>query len=128
MGSIKSSDVLNAISDDLSLELFKLVALTKGSSEILRSKMDLTRKQYYSRLHRLVRQGLIAKKDNHYSLTTLGTVLHQAQATIESALTNYWRIKAVDSIGIAEGIPLTEQKKMIENLIKDQDIMNILIK
>jgi hypothetical protein len=53
-------------------------------------------------------------------------VLYEAQATIESALTNYWRIRAVDSLEVAEGIPKDEQKRVIETLIKDQEIKNIL--
>ena len=118
------SDVLDAVSNDASLELFKLIALTNGSSELLRSKMRITRKQYYSRLYRLVRCGLVKRRDDIYFLTALGRVLYEAQATIESALINYWRIKAVDSLEV--GIPKVEQKRVIETLIKDQQIKNIL--
>ena len=120
------SDVLDAVSNDASLELFKLIALTNGSSELLRSKMRITRKQYYSRLYRLVRCGLVKRKDDIYFLTALGRVLYEAQATIESALINYWRIKAIDSFEVADGIPKVEQKRVIETLIKDQQIKNIL--
>jgi len=124
--SIKISDVLDAISNDASLELFKLIALTNGSSELLRSKMQITRKQYYSRLYRLVQCGLVKRKDDTYLLTGLGRVLYEAQATIESALNNYWRIRALDSLKDADGIPKAEQKRVIETLIKDQGIKNIL--
>ena len=126
MESIKISDVLDAISNDASLELFKLIALTNGSSELLRSKMQITRKQYYSRLYRLVQCGLVKRKDDTYFLTGLGRVLYEAQATIESALNNYWRIRALDSLDVADGIPKAEQKRVIETLIKDQEIKNIL--
>ena len=124
MESNRISDVLDAVSNDASLELFKLIALTNGSSELLRSKMRITRKQYYSRLYRLVRCGLVKRKDDIYFLTALGRVLYEAQATIESALINYWRIKVVDSLEV--GIPKVEQKRVIETLIKDQQIKNIL--
>jgi DNA-binding HxlR family transcriptional regulator len=126
MVSIRLSHVLDAISNDASLELFKLIALTNGSSELLRSKMQITRKQYYSRLYRLVQCGLVKRKDDTYFLTALGRVLYEAQATIESALSKYWRIRAVDSLGVDEGIPKDEQKRVIETLIKDQEIKNIL--
>lgn len=126
MGPAKMSDVLDAISDDASLELFKLVALTNGPSNVLRSNMKITRKQYYSRLFKLVECGLIKRKDNKYFLTTLGKVMYDAQATIENALNNYWKIRAVDSLEIAEGIPAEEQKKLIETLIQDQGIKSIL--
>jgi DNA-binding HxlR family transcriptional regulator len=128
MGPAKISDVLDAVSNDASLELFKLVAITNGTSGILRSSMKITRKQYYSRLFKLVQCGLVKRKDNKYFLTTLGKVMYDAQATIENALNNYWKIRAVDSLGIAEGIPIEEQKKLIETLIQDQGIKSILTK
>jgi predicted transcriptional regulator len=128
MGAVKISMVLDAISDDASLELFKQVAFTNGSSEVLRSNLKITRKQYYSRLFKLLKCGLIKRKDNKYFLSNLGRVMYEAQETIENALKNYWKIKAVDSIEIAEGIPAEEQKKLIESLIQDQGIKSILSK
>jgi predicted transcriptional regulator len=125
MDHIKTSAVLEAVSDDASLELLKLVALTKGSSDVLRSKMNITRKQYYSRLFKLVKCGLIKRQDSKYFLTTLGKVMYDAQATIESALNNYWKIKAIDSL---QGIPVQEQKRLLDTLIQDQEIKNILAK
>lgn len=122
------SAVLDAVSDDAALELFRLVALSGGSSEVLRSKMKISRKQYYSRLFKLVSCGLIKRKDNQYFLTTLGKVMYDAQATIDSAIASYWKIRAVDSLEIADGIPAEEQKKLIETLIQDQAIKGILTK
>jgi len=129
MVSVKLCDVLDAISDDDALELLKLVVAASGSaSEVLRSKMTITRKQYYSRLYKLTRCGAIKKIDNGYFVTTLGKALYDAQASIESALGNYWKVKAVDSIKVTEGIPVEEQNRLIETLLGDQQIKNILIK
>jgi hypothetical protein len=128
LGPVKISAVLDAVSDDAALELFKLVALSGGTSEVLRSKMNVTRKQYYSRLFKLVSCGLIKRKDNQYFVTTLGKVMYDAQATIDNAIASYWKIKAVDSLGIADGIPAEEQKKLIDTLIQDQAIKGILTK
>jgi hypothetical protein len=126
MGPVKITAVLGAISDDVSLELFKQVALTNGASDLLRSKMSITRKQYYSRLYKLIHCGLIKRKDNQYFLTALGRVMYDSQTTIENALSNYWKLKAVDSIGIAKDITSGDQQKLIETLIQDQEIKNIL--
>jgi predicted transcriptional regulator len=128
MGPEKVSSVLNAVSDNASLELFKLVALTNGTSDVLRRNMNITRKQYYSRLSGLAHCGLIKRKDNKYFLTTLGKVIYDAQATIENALKNYWKLKAIDSLGVGEGTPTEDQKKLTETLINDQQIKNILVK
>lgn len=128
MVSIKLSNVLRTISDDHALELLKLVANSGGSSEFLRSKMMISRKQYYSRLYKLTRCGAIKKTDNAYTLTMLGKALYDAQASIESALYNFWKMRAVDSIQIVDGIPVDEQNKLIETLFGNQGIKNVLIK
>ncbi|HJS82473.1 MAG TPA: hypothetical protein VJ742_06515 [Nitrososphaera sp.] len=128
MGPVKLSSILDAVSDDASIELFKLIALTNGTSDVIRSNMKITRKQYYSRLFKLVQCGLIKRKDNKYFLTTLGRVMYEAQATIENALKNYWKIKAIDSLTITDDIPAEEQKNLIEALIQDQEIKSILTK
>lgn len=117
MRSLKTSIVLNAVSDDVSLELFKLVALTNGTSELLRSRMNITRKQYYSRLYNLVQCGLIKRKDGKYFLTALGRVMYDSQITIENAIMDHWKIKAMDSVRITRDIPWGEQKKVIETPI-----------
>jgi predicted transcriptional regulator len=127
MRSLKTSIVLNAVSDDASLELFKLVALTNGTSELLRSRMDITRKQYYSRLYNLIQCGLIKRKDRNYFLTALGRVMYDSQITIENAIRDYWKLKAIDSIRITRDIPWGEQKKIIETVIQDPGIKNALI-
>ena len=128
MVPIKLSSVLSAISDDHALELLKLVATVGGSSEVLRSKMNITRKQYYSRLYKLTSCGVVKRTDNVYTLTMVGKALYDAQATIENALGSYWKIKAIDSIGIADGITVEEQNKLVETLLGNQEIKKVLIK
>jgi len=127
MRPVKISAVLGAISDEVSLELFNLVAITNGTSDILRSKMNITRKQYYSRLYKLVHCGLITRRENQYFLTALGRVIYDSQTTIENALSNYWKIKVVDSIGVAENT-FGDKKKLVETLIQDKEIQDLLTK
>ena len=123
------AEVFSAVSDESSLELFRIIAQSNGStSDILRGKMTLTRKQYYSRLYRLSRCGLIKRRDASYVLTAFGKVLFDAQATIENALNNYWRIKVADTLDATDGVPAEEQKKLLETLISDQEIKSILMK
>ena len=64
---ISVADVLKAISDKRSLELFRIVALTKPDTDILISKTKLSRKQYYSRMSRLMDAGLIKRKNGKFS-------------------------------------------------------------
>lgn len=123
------AEVFGAVSDDSSLELFKLIASSNGAtSDVLRSKMTLTRKQYYSRLYRLSKCGLIKRRENSYVLTAFGKVLSDALTTVETALDNYWKIKVADTLDAEDGVPADEQKKLLESLISDQEIKSILLK
>ena len=128
MKAPKNAEVFAAISDDSSLELFKLIAIASCSSHDLRTKTTLTRKQYYSRLNRLTRCDLVKRRDKLYSLTTLGKILFDAETTVEAALENFWRFKAIDSLEISDGIPLEEHRRLIETLIKEEGIRTILAK
>ena len=50
------ADVLKAIADDKSLVIFNTIALSNIGSEILISRLQLTRKQYYSRMSTFLKQ------------------------------------------------------------------------
>jgi hypothetical protein len=51
-------DVLKTIADDKSLVLFNTIALSNGDIDNCLSALELTRKQYYSRLSALLKTGL----------------------------------------------------------------------
>jgi predicted transcriptional regulator len=122
------SNVLKSISDSCSLELFRTVALTKPDVDILISKTKLTRKQYYSRMSRLMNAGLIKRKNGKHTLTAFGKIIyHTALTTIENATTNYWKLKAIDSLEMSNDLPVEEHKKIIASLIDSQQIKSILI-
>ena len=55
-------DILNALSDDKALDIFKIIALSNCDSNILITKTKLTFKQYYSKMDRLIKAGLVRKK------------------------------------------------------------------
>jgi predicted transcriptional regulator len=120
--------ILRSISDDEALALFRSIANTNGDTEGLRSKTKLTRKQYYSRMSRMTKAGLVKRKNGKHSLTAFGKVVYEAQTTIENAINNYWKLKAVDSIEISDELPKEERKKLLENLIDNQQIREILAK
>jgi len=88
-----SATVLRAIADDKSLELFKTISQGTIDSENLKSKTKLTRKQYYSRLSRMTKAGLVRKKSGKYLLTAFGKIVHDAQTTVDNALISYWKLK-----------------------------------
>ena len=120
------ADVLKTISDSGSLELFRIVALTKPDTDILISKTKLTRKQCYSRISRLMKAGLIRRKNGKYILTAFGKIIYHALVRMENAVSNYWKFKAIDSLEMSKDLPAGEHKKLIDSLIDNQEIKAIL--
>jgi predicted transcriptional regulator len=120
--------VLRTIADDKSMELFKTIAQGKVDSESLKSKTKLTRKQYYSRLSRMIKAGLVRKKSGKYLLTTFGKIVFDVQLTVESALGSYWKLRAIDSLETSNELPKEEQQKLIDALLDNQEIKGILVK
>ena len=122
------ASVLRTIADDKSLELFATVAAETIDSKNLKSRIKLTRKQYYSRLSRMTRAGLVRRKNGKYILTTFGKIVYESKVTIENALSNYWKLKAIDSLETSNEVPKEEQRKLIETLLANEGIREILVK
>ena len=120
--------VLRAIADDKSLELFETVAQENIDSRNLKTKIKLTRKQYYSRLSRMTRMGLVRRKNGKYVLTSFGKIVYECKLTLENALNNYWKLKAIDSLETSNEVPKEEQQKLIETLLDNEEIRGILVK
>ena len=126
--SQNTAAVLKTIADNKSLELFSIVAREKIDSRNLRSRIKLTRKQYYSRLSRMTKAGLVRRKNGNYILTTFGKIVYESKVTIDDALNNYWKLKAIDSLETSNEVPKEEQQKLIETLLDNEEIRGILVK
>jgi hypothetical protein len=82
--------------------------------------MNLTTKQYYSRLSGLVDAGLVRKFEGRYLLTLVGKLVYDAQINIGKALSYYWKLKAIESIEMSSpGARITKEelKQLIDALI-----------
>jgi predicted transcriptional regulator len=122
--------VLKLMSDDKSLHIFETIFLESAeSSDILRTQVKLTRKQYYSRISRLIQAGLVKRQRGKYYLSAFGRVIYDAQGLVATAVKNNWKLKAIDSIGVANdyNIPDEERNKIIDQLISNQKIKKILL-
>ena len=120
--------VLRTIADDKSLELFRTIAQGTIDSETLKGKTKLTRKQYYSRLSRMTKSGLVRKKSGKYLLTAFGKIVFDAQTTVDHALSRYCKLRAIDSLEMSNELPREEQQKLIDALLDNQEIKGILVK
>lgn len=122
--------LLRNISDDKALILFKSIAISNGDKYIPLREMNLTTKQYYSRISGLIAAGLIRRHRGRYFLTLLGKVVYYSQMTIGKTLSYYWKLIAIESIGMSSDTKLREEEiiQLINALIDDHTIKDILIK
>lgn len=118
---------MNAIVDEKALALFDAIAVSECDSEILISKLELSRKEYYSRICRLVKAGLVSRERGTYSLTMLGQIVYQAQLAIDHAVDISPKLKAVDMLKNSSSIPEGERNKVINFLLGDELNKNILL-
>ena len=118
--------VLNALSNDKSLILFDTIALEGGDSQNIMKRSNVNRKEYYSRISALIKSGLVEKRNGKYYLTSFGEVALEARQLIGSAIKDYWRLKAINSIGLE--LPQQERNQIIEALIDKKEIKELLLK
>ncbi|HYT02496.1 MAG TPA: hypothetical protein VEL70_06265 [Candidatus Acidoferrum sp.] len=126
---VSKISLLFAISDKKASNIFKSIASAGSNTDILISQLKLTRKQYYSRMSRLLQAGLVKRQKGRYLLTAFGKVIYSAQmnleAKIENALDNYWKLKAIDSLEMPSR---EETGKVICALIENEEIKSVLMK
>ena len=125
------ADVLKKITDDKTLTLFNSIAVSNGDRYIPLREMNLTTKQYYSRLSGLMAAGLIRRKNGKYSLTLIGKIVYDVQINIGKALSYYWKLKAIESIEMSSSgarPPKEELIQLINALIDNHFIKDFLIK
>lgn len=81
--------VLHAMSDEKSLSLLNMIAneFDEGADkDSLLKKIDLTRKQFYSRISWLLRIGLINRTLGHYCITSFGKINYEIQLLLGTAV------------------------------------------
>jgi hypothetical protein len=126
------TSILKKISDDKALILFNHIAVSNGNRYIPLREMDLTTKQYYSRISGLLTAGLIKRHKGKYSVTLLGKVVYDSQMIIGKTLAYYWKLKAIESVetsaSVTTGLPQEERVQLINALIDNHQIKDILMK
>jgi hypothetical protein len=124
------SYILKKISDDKALTLFNNIALSKDSDRVPLKEMNLSTKQYYSRISGLASAGLIKKRQGKYTLTALGKVVYNAHTVVGKALGYYWKMKAIESIQMSSGQELAREDmlQLIQSLIDSHQVRDILLK
>ena len=123
------SHILKKISDDRALILFNEIALSNGERYMSLKEMNLTTKQYYSRISGLLKAGLIKRHKGKYSLTLLGKIVYDAHLIIGKALNYYWKLNAIESIeASSNGLPKQEILKLVDALIDNHQVKEVITK
>ncbi len=126
---VQKAAILETIHDFKTSNMFKTIASKKSSSDILISELKLTRKEYYTRISRLTKAGLVKREKGKYLITAFGRVIYSAyldlETRIESAIKDYWKLKAIDLMNISS---TEENEGIISILIDNLEVKNILLK
>ena len=88
--------IFESLSDEQSVKLFTAIAAHDIYSTELRTQLVLTRKQYYSRISRMIKVGLVKRRSGKLILTAFGKIVSESQQIVEAANKNQWKLKVLD--------------------------------
>ena len=74
----------------------------------------------------MMKAGLIKRAKGKLMLTAFGKIVYEVQTTIESACSNQWKLRAIDSIELADVLPREERTQLRESLIDNKRLREIL--
>lgn len=136
------ADVLKSISDDKSLSILQAIAAAiivadngsinsnnnnSNNEQIRLKELDLTTKQYYTRISAMIETDLIKKRGRRYYLTPFGKVIYCCTMIAKNALKNYYNLKAVE-VNEDSGFSDEEISKLADALIDNQHVKEFLAK
>lgn len=111
-----AEDIFSTLADKLSMNI--ITAAFRGLKSNSKGLTDQSKKQYYSRLKRLVDTGLIEKQESLYKLTTFGSLVYENHfKTMEKIVPNYWQIKSIDVLKSRNDFPLEKKENIISEYI-----------
>ena len=79
-------------------------------------------------MEQLSKQGLVARKNGKYYLTTMGKIIYELQNVVGIAVNDYWKLKAIDSLRIQDQLPEDQVAKLIETLVENQGLRDIILR
>ena len=121
------SDVWRCLADNKSLDFLRSI---HESQPISITDLNLSRKQYYSRLAKLSRCNLVYRSGGKYTVTSLGKIAYGVVQRIAALERDYWKFVAIDAFEMSVAniqISDEERKKIICSIIKDMQTREILL-
>ncbi len=118
--------MLDAISDDTSLNIFVIIKNDAKNTESLRDELNISSKQCYDRIKKLVDVGLVKRKGLYYSITSFGRLIFQAQEKVAKANKNLSKLKIIDVIRDSN-FPRDQCIKLVKELIDDDELRVMIV-
>jgi hypothetical protein len=125
------TSVLKVISDERALVLFNNIVVSANNNDgyVSLKEINLSPKQYYTRLSGLLNAGLIKRHKGKYIPTLLGKVVYDSQMILGEALSHYWKLKVIEQIELSDpDLPTEEVLQLINALIDNHRIKDFIMK
>jgi predicted transcriptional regulator len=105
--------ILKIFSDERYIDLLKIIANEDRTPDIIRKKLNVTKKDLNAIMGRLVPIGIVDMINDQYELTRQGKEIFESLMMIEDATKIYYRLDTVD---ILEGKGDDEIVKLIDTM------------
>ena len=96
LSSVSRPEILDSIKDDKSLRLLNSIAKGESDAEDPSVLLKISRKEYYLRMSKFVKTGIVARRQGKYVLTSFGKVIYELQLVLVEAID--MKLKTFDSL------------------------------
>ena len=87
INSVSRPKILDSIKDDKSLRLLNSIAKGEESdTEDFSVLLKISRKEYYLRMSKFVKTGIVTRRQGKYVLTSFGKVIYELQLILGEAI------------------------------------------
>ena len=120
---VTESEVLRCISDEKCRDILTII---HEAGPLSITGLNLTRKQYYSRLRSILTCSLVRKKNGRYQLTSFGKVVFDWHLSLGEIISkDYWRLAAIDTLSHS-GMPDSDNIEIANSLIENEQVRRLL--
>jgi len=120
---VTESEVLRCISDEKCRDILMII---HQAGTLSMTALNLTRKQFYSRLHSILACDLARKKNGRCQLTSFGKAVFDWHLSLREIISKeYWRLAAIDTLDHS-GMQETDKIKITNSLIENERVRRLL--
>jgi hypothetical protein len=124
-GLVTRLQVLEAIADSISANMFRMIAKSSETSNGLKDKLGISRRQCYDRMRELYAD--VRRRGREYTITIFGRLIYRAHMDLVKASDHLFKLKAIDMIKANKNISREEYRKLVDSVIEDSELKNTII-